>query len=67
MNALSARPMVIDPHFPKRRIRIRVARPDDAKTVADFMRGDIVSARWVAVDPMTFAGVTPRPTRTAAN
>jgi hypothetical protein len=60
-------PMVIDPHFPKKRIRIRVTRPDDAKSVADFMRGDIVSARWVAVDPTTFAAVPPRPTRTAAN
>jgi hypothetical protein len=49
-------PMVIDPRFPKRRIRIRTAHVEDAKRVADFLRNDISNARWVP----TFADVFAR-------
>jgi len=40
-------PMVADPHFPKERFRIRTAQCGDPKRVADDLRPDVVSARWV--------------------
>jgi hypothetical protein len=49
-------PIVIDPHFPKGRRRIGSARPDDARSVAACLRRDIVSARWVPVDPPGLTG-----------
>jgi hypothetical protein len=48
-------PLVLDPHFPRRQFRIRTRHWDDAKQVADCLRGDIASARWVPVDAGDYA------------
>lgn len=48
-------PMVIDPRFPKKRLRIRAAHVENAKSVADSLRSDISSARWVPTFTDVFA------------
>lgn len=46
---------IIDPLRPKRQLRVRPRRPEDAKEVALCLRGDIASARWIPIAPGVLA------------
>jgi hypothetical protein len=45
--------MVIDPHFPKQRRRIRPERASDPRDCANCLRGDVTSARFLLLDGTT--------------